>query len=173
MSSIPAPYLLTLGLNSPTFERLDALRARYFPPEWNQVPAHLMLFHQLPGEEWEAIDRAIAGVAASSPPVPLGFPVVKRIGRGMMLPAEAPGLAAIHASLARTFDRWLTPQDRQGFRPHVTLMNKSEPAKVAAAFGVLQATWPGWTGLGDRLILYRYLGGPWDEVETYPLAGPR
>ena len=173
MSSTPAPYLLTLGFDAPTFERLDALRARYFPPGRNQVPAHLMLFHLLPGDEWEAIDRAVAGVVASSPPVPFGFPVVKRIGRGMMLLAEAPGLAAIHASLARTFDRWLTPQDRQGFRPHVTLMNKAEPAEVAAAFGELQATWPGWAGRGDRLILYRYLGGPWDEVETYPLAGLR
>jgi 2'-5' RNA ligase len=166
-----APYLVTLGFDPSTFERLDRLRSRYFPSHLNQVSAHLSLFHHLPGVEGETIDRTLFEVAKTAPIVPLAFPTVKRTGRGMMLPVEAPGLLAIHAKLARTFARWLTPQDLQPFRAHVTIMNKADRDTVDAAFGELTALWSSWDGQGDRLILWRYLGGPWDEVESYALSG--
>ena len=171
MPATEAPCLVTLGFDRSTFERLDRLRSRYFPTALNQVPAHLSLFHHLPGDEGEAIDRALSGVANSSPIVPLAFPVVKRTGRGLMLPVEAPGLSAIQARLARAFARWLTPQDRQPFRPHVTIMNKADRDEVEAANVELRTAWSTWTGSGDRLILWRYLGGPWYEVESYALKG--
>jgi len=171
MLETEAPFLVTLGFDASTFERLDRLRHHYFPPSRNLVPAHLCLFHQLPGHEAESIDETLLAVARSSPILPLRFPEVKRMGRGLMLPVEAPGLSAIRASLARSFDRWLTPQDRQPFRPHVTIMNKAERETVDAGFADLQPGWSGWTGLGDRLILWRYLGGPWEEVESYALTG--
>jgi 2'-5' RNA ligase len=164
-----APYLVTLGFDPSTFERLDGLRRRYFPPALNQVPAHVSLFHHLPGDEGDAIDRALLQASRSSNPIPLAFPIVKRTGRGLMLPADAPGLAAIHASLARAFARWLTPQDRQPFQPHVTIMNKADRPAVEAAFADLMFNWSGSSGKGDRLILWRYLGGPWEEVESYAL----
>lgn len=66
MSTIEAPYLITLGFDRSTFERLDRLRSRYFPTTLNQVPAHLSLFHHLPSDEGEAIDRALLDAAASS-----------------------------------------------------------------------------------------------------------
>ena len=165
------PYLVTLGFDPSTFERLDRLRARYFPPSRNMVPSHLSLFHKLPGDEGESIDLALAGVSRWAEPIPLSFSGLKRTGRGMMATVEAPGLAAIRSSLARSFARWLTPQDRQPFHPHVTLMNKAERLEAEAAFEELQAAWSPWSGTGDRLILWRYLGGPWDEVASYALSG--
>ena len=40
-----------------------------------------------------------------------------------------------------------------------------------AAFEELQAAGSPWSGTGDRSILWRYLGGPRDEVELYDLSG--
>ena len=171
MPATEAPFLVTLGFDASTFERLDRLRSRFFPAHLNQVPAHLSLFHHLPGDEGDAIHRALSDVARSSSAVDLSFPIVKKTGRGLMLPVEAEGLAAIHASLARSFARWLTPQDRQPFRPHVTIMNKAGRDEVDAASAELQRAWSSWMGRGDRLILWRYLGGPWDEIESYRLKG--
>ena len=45
------PLILTLALDGATFAPLDALRRPHFPPERNLVPAHLTLFHALPGAE--------------------------------------------------------------------------------------------------------------------------
>ncbi|WP_435015423.1 2'-5' RNA ligase family protein [Tundrisphaera sp. TA3] len=166
-----AVLLVTLGFDSPTFARLDALRRRYFPPERNFIPAHISLFHHLPGSEFATIDEALAASAASRGPIDLAFRTIRRMDRGMMAVVEAAGLAAIHARLAAAFKTWLTPQDRQPFRSHVTIMNKAERDDAARAFGELQATWNPWDGVGDRLLLWEYRGGPWDAVAEYPFSG--
>jgi hypothetical protein len=44
------PLILTLGLDRASFERFEALRRAHFPPALNRVPAHVTLFHHLPGE---------------------------------------------------------------------------------------------------------------------------
>lgn len=171
MTPDDAPFLITLGFDPATFDRLDGLRRRYFPPDRNQVPAHLSLFHQLPGHDFDSIDAELDRVARARPPVPLRFVGPKPTGKGVMLATEAPGLAAIHAELARSFARHLTPQDRQPYRPHVMVMNKATPAEAERALDEIRATWDPWSGAGDRLILWRYLGGPWDEAASYPLVG--
>lgn len=165
------PFLITLGFDPATFERLDDLRARYFPPDRNIVPAHLSLFHKLPGSDFDAIDAELARVAAERAPVRLRFQGPKPTGRGVLIPVDALGLGAIRAELARTFDRHLTPQDRQGFRPHVMVMNKADRQEADAALDEIRAGYAPWSGTGDRLILWRYLGGPWEEVANYPLTG--
>src|SRR5687768_4540855 len=57
------PLVLTLEMDGESFRRLNELRSRFFPPERNFVPAHVTLFHRLPGErarEIKAITRAFA-----------------------------------------------------------------------------------------------------------------
>lgn len=168
----PPPLVITLGFDPSTFDRLDRLRSRFFPADLNVVPAHLCLFHQLPGDEREEVDQTLDEVARSCPVMPLTFGSPKRTGRGFALPVEAPGLGFIHSRLARAFAPWLSTQDRQSFRPHVTLMNKAGRAEVEEGLAEVRAIEAGWEGRGDRLILWRYLGGPWSEVESYDLSGP-
>lgn len=167
-----APFLITLGFDPATFDRLEGLRQRYFPPGRNQVPAHLSLFHQLPGPEWDAVDAELDRAARSHPPIELRFTAPRPTGRGVMLVVQAPTLVPIHGALARAFDRHLTAQDRQPYRPHVMLMNKAERADADRALHEIQAGFAPWAGTGDRLILWRYLGGPWDEAASYPFLGP-
>ena len=166
------PFLITLGFDAATFDRLEALRQRYFPPERNQVPAHLSLFHQLPGGDFDAVDRELDRVARSHSPVELRFNSVKPTGRGVMLAVQAPGIVTVRNRLTDAFRRDLTPQDRQPYYPHVMLMNKAEKIDAARALDEIQAGFVPWAGTGDRLILWRYLGGPWDEVASYPFLGP-
>lgn len=164
------PFVVTLGFDPETFGRLDALRRRFFPPERNVVPAHLSLFHHLPPGEGAAIARSL-DAAASHGPIPLAFPGLKRLGGGMAVTVEAPGLKALHGRLSAAFGPWLTPQDRQPLRPHVTLMNKADKAAAALAFESLRASWERWAGTGTDLLLWSYRGGPWAFVAAYPLRG--
>jgi hypothetical protein len=46
---------LTLKLDQIAFAVLDDLRAQHFPREWNFLPAHVTLFHALPGDQEQAI----------------------------------------------------------------------------------------------------------------------
>jgi len=160
-------FVVTLGFDGETFGRLDALRSRHFPPARNLVPAHVSLFHSLPPHEGEAVGRALAAAAEAPGPIPLRFAGLMRLGSGVALRVEAPGLAAVHRTLAAAFAPWLTAQDRQPFRPHVTVMNKADRADAELAYESLGAAWEPWEGLGTGLLLWTYQGGPWDAVAEY------
>ena len=163
--------LVTLGLDPDSFDRLDALRDRYFPPARNVVPAHVSLFHQLPHDEGDAVRKVLDESASGLPPLPLLFGDPFRLGGGMAVRVEAPGLLDLRRGLADAFAPWLTPQDRQPFRPHVTLMNKADRTDAARVFDELRASWAPRSGLGVSLLLWEYRGGPWRALGAYTFRG--
>ena len=169
---LDSPLIVTLRFDPGTFDRLDALRARFFPPERNLIPAHLSLFHALPGAEIESVSDELEAAAACSAPIRLRFGSVMPLGSGMALKADAPGLSRVHRRLADAFGAWLTPQDRQPLRPHVTLMNKADRADARHALAQYRDEFTPFDGLGDALGLWAYLGGPWQSLARYPLSGP-
>ena len=92
------------------------------------------------------------------------------LGRGTALGVEAPGAAALRARLAAAFAPWLTPQDRQGWRPHLTVQNWVAPAEARALQATLAAR-PPLAGIATGLDLWRYRGGPWEALAQVPFAG--
>jgi hypothetical protein len=68
---------------------------------------------------------------------------------------------ALRRDLAATFVEQLTPQDRQGFGPHVTIQNKVAPEIARALLASLSADFEPFEGVGEGLLLWRYLSGPW------------
>ena len=90
------------------------------------------------------------------------------LGRGVAVRIEAPGLAELRAALAVRWDSWLTPQDRQKLRPHVTVQNKVEPAVARALHAELAAGFEPFPVRIERLCLWRYLGGPWEALHAFP-----
>ncbi len=171
MTDDPRPWLVTLGLDPASFDRLDALRGRYFPPGRNLVPAHVSLFHHLPGDQGPAVRAILDGVAATTAPPPLAFSAPFRLGVGFAVRVESADLGSAQARLARGFAPWLTPQDRQPYRPHATLMNKADRREAARAFAEVRDRWVPWIGAGEALLLWRYLGGPWEPAGRFPFRG--
>ena len=167
------PLVLTLDLDPVLFAGLDALRRAHFPPERNHIQAHVTLFHALPGEHFADIAAHLDGVCAGQPPIPVTLPGLRSLGRGVAVTVDAPGLVTLRNRLARHWAAWLSPQDRQGYRPHVTVQNKVTPAAAKRLFDELSATWVPAIGTGDGLRLWRYVGGPWEPVERFALGGAR
>ena len=162
------PLILTLALDAAAQERLDALRRAHFPSGRNHLGAHLTLFHKLPGDEVDRISADVAEVAAAFRPVAMTAVRPIALGRGVAIALDAPGLHTVRAELQRRWEPWLTPQDRQRHRPHVTVQNKVAPAEAKALHAELSATLAPFPVTGTGLALWRYLGGPWESVETYP-----
>lgn len=173
-----APLLLTLQLAEPAQSLFQALRNRHFPSDRNVVPAHVSLFHHLPGEESRPITKRLREIETAGLP---SRPVVRveapfPLGRGVGFRLHAPVLKEMHAKLAADWSDWLTPQDRQGWRPHVTVQNKVSPELARAVLGQLQRGFVPFETEGACLHLWRYLGGPWERLETFTLkvaASPR
>lgn len=165
------PLIVTLALDAESFAWLDALRQAHFPPARNFLKAHLTLFHKLPGGEAEAVGAVLRAVAADVEPLPLVFAEPMFLGRGVAVRVESAALHAVRARLAQRWRAWLTAQDRQGFRPHVTIQNKVAPERARALHADLAAGWAPRTGTGPGLVLWRYLGGPWAHVEDVAFGG--
>lgn len=95
---------------------------------------------------------------------------LRPLGRGVAFALESPALAALRAALACRWAPWLTAQDRQGFRPHVTVQNKASPEEARALLEALRVRFVPFAAQGRGLLLWRYRGGPWDAVGRFPFA---
>ena len=169
MSGDDRPLILTVKLDASSFDRLDGLRRRHFPPALNHLSAHLTLFHKLDGGRLAEI-VAKATAVAKRPALGLQVAGLRRLGRGVAFEVRSPELASLRAELAQVWSDMLTPQDRQGFRPHVTVQNKVQPDQAAALADELTAGFTSWSAVGEALLLWRYLGGPWSLEAEVPFT---
>jgi hypothetical protein len=164
------PLIVTATFGADDGGWLESLRRQHFPPERNQVPAHLTLFHHLaPSLERELARRL--GTLTAAPPPPACILGVMDLGRGTAFRVESEELADIRADLAEAFRGMLTPQDQSPWRPHVTVQNKVERRDAIALQKVLQLSdFP--RPLAIRgLASWRYEGGPWTALRDYPFRG--
>ncbi|MDN3598552.1 2'-5' RNA ligase family protein [Mucilaginibacter myungsuensis] len=140
----------------------DAQRKLNFPPERNYLAAHIMLFHQLPNE------AATYHVLTSVNQVPFTLAVtgLMNLGAGVAYRIESEELNLLHRSLSKQFT--LIPQDRQGFRPHVTIMNKTTPEAARALIAELSDDFKPFTFRATGLDLWTYLDGPWRFEQHFP-----
>ncbi|QMW21703.1 2'-5' RNA ligase family protein [Sandaracinobacteroides saxicola] len=159
-----APLIVTLGFPAAVAARLEALRRAHYPPALNRVPAHLTLFHHLPGTEVAAVTATLRE-AARHLAAPEGWLAgVRFLGRGSAWVVESDGLLALRDWLAGRFADWLIPQDQAGFRPHVTLANKLPAAEAKRCHAVLQAELRPLPFRAESLLLWRFDGGPWTRL---------
>ncbi|NEQ26387.1 MAG: 2'-5' RNA ligase family protein, partial [Microcoleus sp. SIO2G3] len=135
------PLILTLKLDQIAFDRLNALRQRYFPPERNFLPAHITLFHALPGDRLDSIEQHLQAVCDETRSLHLQFLRLRSLGKGVAAEIECPPLISLHQHLATDWQAWLSPQDRQKFKPHVTIQNKVTPEEARQTYDDLAAVW--------------------------------
>jgi 2'-5' RNA ligase len=164
------PLILTLKLDRTTFERANTLRQQHFPPERNIVPAHVILFHQLPSNRESAISQSLRTLCAQTKHFPLSLPSLQFFGNGVAINVSSTELMQLHKTLATTWDAWLIPQDRQGYRPHITLQNKVKPEAARQLYEELEAQWQSMMGWGEGLLLWYYHSGPWELAREFYFA---
>jgi 2'-5' RNA ligase len=156
--------ILTLELDPHSQSHFDSLRRQHYPARLNQIPAPLTLFHQLPPHE-EVVGRIHS--AAHHPPFPLRVTGLRTLGRGVAYTLASPQLQILHAHLAQQFAEHLTPQDRQPFRPHIVIQNKSTPEAARTLLTQLQSTFQPFESQATGLTLWNYLGGPWERIHFF------
>ena len=131
------------------------------------MPAHLTLFHHLPPSLEPELAARLAEATRAPPPL-AAIVGIMALGEGTALRVESGALEAVRADLADAFHGLMTPQDQAPWRPHVTVQNKV--ARTAARdLQARLATIPLPRPLVIRaLALWRYLGGPWAPVRSWP-----
>ena len=162
--------IVTAELAPADFAWLDALRRRHYPPERNQVPAHLTMFHALPPSAEAEIRRELGRHAAPSAPQ-ASIAGLMNLGTGVAFRIVSDDLDAIRAEVAEHCHGLLGAQDSSGWLPHVTIQNKVKPSAARALLAQLERDFRPQQLRISALALHRYLNGPWERIGRYPFRG--
>jgi hypothetical protein len=169
---VNAPIIVTALFGASDFTTLDSLRRAHFPVERNVLPAHLTMFHHLP----PSVERELAGLLQDEargnlPQARLASLI--NLGNGVAFAVESPELEDIRARIADRFAPMLMPQDRNAWRPHVTVQNKVKPPEARALLGALSADFrPRALRLAGLAASY-YRGGPWEPIAAFAFGTGR
>ena len=163
----PAPIIVSALFGAEDQAWFDRQRRAHFPPERNQLAAHLTMFHHLQPSLAPELKRRLAAATRGVPVPPARVAGLVSLGRGVAYRIDCPGLAAIRSELAEAFAGLLLPQDQQGWRAHVTIQNKVEPAAAKALLAELSAGFTARPVAVAGLAAWWYRGGPWEPLSRH------
>lgn len=164
------PLIVTADLGPADFAWLDGLRRAHFPPERNQVAAHLTMFHALPPSlEQEVRGRLRIASASARPRATVAG--LMNLGGGVAYRIVSPELDTIREDIAGHFHGSLNAQDAGGWRAHVTIQNKVPANESKALLERLEREFRPRPLAIHGLALHRYLGGPWEALGRFAFRG--
>jgi hypothetical protein len=146
---------------------IEGLRRAHYPPDRNQVPAHLTMFHALPPSAEVELRGRLARCVKRRPP-DASIAGLMDLGGGVAFRIVSTGLDRIRDDLAQDLQGLLSAQDIAGWRPHVTIQNKVGPKVARALKESLERDFKPRPLAVAGLGLHRYLGGPWERLALYP-----
>jgi hypothetical protein len=153
-------------LGDADFAWLDAQRRTHFPPERNQLRAHLTMFHHLVPSLEEELCQRVKLLTREAPPQARLSGLIN-LGGGVAYRVDSEGLIAVRESLAEAFWDTLIPQDRAGWRAHVTVQNKVKADAARTLLAALSAKFTPRPLTIAGLAVFRYVGGPWELVGAW------
>ncbi len=167
----PRPLILTALLEPAVQARFEALRREHYPSALNRVPAHVSLFHHLPGRELESVKRRLKLLCGQMPPPTIEVTGLRALGKGVAFKLRSPALDAFHDALAEGWDTLLIPQDRAGYLAHVTVQNKVTSAKARSTQAALERSFAPFTTRAIAVEIWRYRDGPWEALGAVAFRG--
>lgn len=165
-----APLIVTALLGGADFAWADGLRRAHFPPDRNQVPAHITLFHHLPPSVLPELKDRLKRLAADPSP-PARIVGILNLGNGVAFHIESERLMEMRDDLAEAFTGLLTPQDQAHPRLHITIQNKASPAEARALHQAMGVQFTGKRLAIDGLAVWHYRGGPWELATKVMFRG--
>lgn len=159
------PLIVTLRLDNKSHQFFNHLRKQYFPPAINYLDAHLTMFHHLPSDE-PAVTEALVEMAGRSC-FEMEVSGLIHTGYGVAFAIESAGLISLRAALQHKFHEWLIPQDKQKFRPHITIQNKVTPEMSKKLHRELSKVFTPFPIVAEGIDTWLYRNGPWEHRETF------
>ncbi|WP_299328099.1 2'-5' RNA ligase family protein [Parasphingopyxis sp.] len=170
MNETAAPIIVSALFGDADFAFFNGLRRQHFPPERNVIDAHLTLFHHLPPSIAGELKHRLDAETRDAPQPKARLSGIMSLGRGVAFRIDSPDLAVIRNGLADAFSGLLTPQDQQGWRPHVTIQNKVEPAEAKRLLAELSADFRPRPVDISGIACWYYRGGPWESLSRHMFA---
>lgn len=162
------PLIITAQIQNDAQFFLNAKREQHFPLERNYLEAHLTLFHKLPGEKLNEIEKILTQYTNQIAPISARAEDIMFMGFGSAFKIDCPQLISIRENLAREWVDVMTPQDSQKFRPHITFQNKVEPNEAKQVYQHEKEIFMPFDFTITGLQIWYYDGGPWEHIMNIP-----
>jgi hypothetical protein len=170
-SALPAPIIVSALFGKADQAWFDDLRRTHFPPERNQLDAHLTMFHHLPPSAADELKHRLTTETRGMPAPAARLAAPFLLGGGVAYRIDSRDLEQTRAGIADTFTGMLTPQDQAGWRPHVTVQNKVAPATAKALLAKLASDFQSRPLMIVGLATWWYRGGPWEPLSRHMFVG--
>jgi hypothetical protein len=158
-------YILTAEMDDDSFAWLNGLRQAHFPEERNFLPAHLTLFHRMSSEQ---IVR-LGSIEVPRTPIELCFDRIVFLGSGVAIRIRSAELERLRNTAQAGMGGELSRQDRQPWKPHVTVQNKVPVETARQLQRMLEHGFAERVGVVTGLLVWEYLGGPWTLAKRIAL----
>lgn len=168
-----APLIITATLPPEVQSWADRLRRAHYPPERNQLVAHVTLFHALPPSLLGEARTLLAALAAEVAPIAAWIEGVMDLTTGTAFAIHSPAMLDLRAQMAEMFHGMLSAQDQGVPRLHVTVQNKVLRAQSRALQQELEAQFVPRSFAFAGLELHYYRGGPWEAAGRWTFRGKR
>lgn len=167
----PAPFIVTAELPPDVFGWADRLRRAHYPPERNNLRAHVTLFHSFAPSLRDELRHYLPGVARDYAAPQAMVVGLMDLGCGTAIELRSEAMLAIREQIAEHFHGALTAQDRYEPRLHVTVQNKVSKEAARALQRALAPALEPREFRFSGLALHSYLGGPWEQLGRWPFRG--
>ena len=137
----PDPLIVTLEADPVSQARFDDARERRFPPERNLIPAHVTLFHRLPGEQADAVALRLSHVTRARAPPHFRVASVMALGRGAAYRLDLLAGNELRRAIGAGFEAVV--QDCGALRAHVMVQNKVSSARRSESAWMRASRQPG------------------------------
>jgi hypothetical protein len=159
--------IVTAEMDGADFAWFERLRRAHYPPQRNQVPAHLTIIRSLPPSADLELRRRLSQAVHRARPRAMITGLID-LGGGVAFRIGSDDLEAVREELSEDLHGLLSQQDGPGWVPHVTIQNKVAPKTARALKQELERSFtPRALGIAG-LAIHRYLGGPWEKLGLYP-----
>lgn len=171
MERLNKPIIMTAQMGPADFAWADNMRRRHFPPERNQIGAHITLFHHLPPQALDEIKSAVVALTGNLPKPEASLSGLIHLGNGVAYRLQAPELLALRMELADRFAGLLVAQDQQTPRLHITVQNKVTSGEARRLFDELSVAFEPRPLAIHGIGLHYYADGPWRDIGNWPFRG--
>lgn len=165
------PIIMTARMGGDDFAWANGLRRQYYPPERNQIAAHITLFHHLPGHCADQVTQCAKDMTRQYAPPHAMLSDLMKLNGGVAYRIESITLLAMRRDIAEQFHGLLTAQDQGRPRLHITVQNKATAALARETYAALAANFEPRSLMITGLALHRYDGGPWEGMGEYGFRG--
>ena len=161
------PMILTAKIEEDAQKFFNQMRKRCFPTERNCLDAHLTLFHKLPYSEINKIYEDISEQIRNQEIMNATANGIMFMGYGSAYQIVCERLIKLHHHLQSNWSEWLSNQDKQKLRPHVTFQNKVKAVEAKATYEYEAERFEPFDFKIIGLELWFYDGGPWEYISSF------